>query len=224
MKPSSRESITRSRNTELELDMFRLASGLFGVLIVSAFVFAVERAKPNEPPISVECHGQLRHGVVAIGGESTGTTITFDGTIWELDLKDDAARAFAESHHKKSVTILGSLRRVTSIEVPARWIVSVEQLSERDVRSHKEGASVTCLGMLRTTTAVPGNAATTVIEAAGITWQLDLTADANLPSKAKSLSRMLVIVKGRIERVPGTTFPQSTIIRVSKLDEPSTQK
>ncbi len=207
-------------NADLEFEMRLRTSGLVCVLIAATFAARAETAKEGERPIRVECHGLLRHGVAAIGGETTGTTIKFDGTTWELQFKDDASRKFAAAHHKKPVSVFGSLRRVTGVEVPARWIVDVEQLLERDTRTHNEGAVVTFLGKLRTKVAGTDGTDETVVEADGIAWRLDLTADAMIQTRAKSLAQKLVLVKGRIKRVSKAMFPECAIIHVSKLDTP----
>ncbi|MBC8113826.1 MAG: hypothetical protein H7062_05575, partial [Candidatus Saccharimonas sp.] len=123
--------------------MLRLASGLILAFGVSTFAAEPQVAKQGEPSIRVECHGKLRHPVVAIGGETTGTTITFDGMTWDLKLPDEASRTFAKDHHKQPTTAVGTLRRVVGTEVPVRWIVEVEKLSEWDVGAQKEGASLT---------------------------------------------------------------------------------
>ena len=102
--------------------------------------------------------------------------------------------------------------------VPVRWIVDVERLSERDASTQKDGASITVLGKLRSGDAVAGETPGTVIEAAGITWALDLSQEAVMPARAESLAKKMVVVKGRIERVSETESPQRMIIRVNKLD------
>ena len=71
--------------------MWKLVSGISLTLCL----FAMADDTCPEPSVSVKCCGRLRHGVVAIGGETTGTTITFNRTVWELQLPDDAAREFA---------------------------------------------------------------------------------------------------------------------------------
>jgi hypothetical protein len=198
--------------------MLRLTSGLFCILVVSTIAAGSEESKQDEPSIRIECQGQLRHRVVASGGETTGTTVKFDGTTWELLLKDDAARKFAESHQKKLVSVSGSLRRMVGVEIPVRWIVDVEKLSEPDPQIQKESASVTFLGKLRAKVSVEDGNSVSVIEADGVSWQLDFTADATLPAKVESLAHQRVVVKGRIERIAQVTAPERMIIRVSKLD------
>ena len=175
----------------------------------------------GEPFTRVECHGKLRHGVVAIGSETTGSTITFDGTTWELKLPDDASRTFAKEHHKQSITAVGSLRRVAGTEVRVRWIVEVERLSVRGDGAHKEGASLTVSGKLRAADAVAGESPATVIEAAGITWPLDLASDPALAAKVKSLVGKPVVLVGRLEHGSDAKSPPRHVIRVTRLEASS---
>jgi len=205
----------------MELDMLRLASGLLLAFGVSTFAAEPPATKQSEPAIRVECHGKLRHPVVAIGGETTGTTIAFDGTIWELKLPDEASRMFAKEHHKQPTTAVGTLRRVVGTAVPVRWIVDVEKLSEWDVGTHKEGASLSVLGKLRAGDTAAGESPGTVIEAAGITWPLDLSSEAALQSKAKSLVGKSVVLMGCLEPGSKAESPPRPILRVNKLDAPT---
>ena len=201
--------------------MLQLASGLLLAFGASTFAAEPQAAKQSEPSIRIECHGKLRHGVVAVGGETTGSTITFDGTTWELKLPDEASRTFAKDHHKQPITAVGTLRRVVGTAVPARWIVDVERLSEWDVGTHKEGASLTVLGKLRAGDTAAGESPGTVIEAAGITWPLDLSSDTALPAKAKSLVGKSAVLTGRLEPGSKVESPPRPIIRVNKLDAPT---
>ena len=197
--------------------MLQLALGIF--LVHGACAAEPQVAKLGETALRVECHGKLRHGVVAIGGETTGTTLAFDGTTWELKLHDEASRTFVKEHHKQPITAIGVLRRVVGTAVPVRWIMEVERLSERDASVQKEGASVTMLGKLRAGNAAAGEAPGTVIEAVGTTWRLDLTADAAIQTKAELLVGKSVVLLGRLERDSEAASPPRPIIRVNKLDE-----
>ncbi len=201
--------------------MLRLASGLLFVFGVSTFAAEQQATKTSEPAIRVECHGKLRYPVVAVGGETTGTTIAFEGMTWELKLPDEVSRTFAKEHHKQPVTAVGTLRQVAGTAIPVRWIVDVERLSERDANRQKEGASLTVLGKLRAGDVTAGESTGTVIEAAGITWPLDVSSDAALKAKAESLVGKSAVLTGRLERRSATESPTRPIIRVNKLDAPA---
>ncbi len=179
----------------------------------------------DEPPIApkkatlarVECHGRLRHGVVAIGGETTGTTITFHGLTWELKLPDESSRMFAKEHHKNPVTAVGTVRRVSGNEKTVRWIIDVERLTERDADKIKEVAHLTVEGHLRVGDTVPGQTPGMELVAADMTWLLDLTAETALSAKAESLIGKAAILTGSL--VPETKAdPPILVIRVNALN------
>ncbi len=84
-----------------------------------------------EESITVTVIGTLRTGVVAIGGETTGVTITAKGITWELDLgKNPTYAETAKKLNGKQATVTGSLERKTGIEVKERWIVTVNRIEE----------------------------------------------------------------------------------------------
>lgn len=176
--------------------------------------------QPKASPARVECHGRLRYGVVAIGGETTGTTITFEGLTWELKLPDEASRTFAKEHHKGPVTAVGTLRRVAGQEKSVRWIVDVERLTERDPDAVKESATITVEGQLRAGETVPGKTPGMELEVAGVPWILDLTAEAALPAQARLLEGKVVMLTGSV--VPASyAEPPTPVIRVSTLAIPA---
>jgi hypothetical protein len=121
-----------------------LPCGLAWLLVTGLALAQVPKA--DDKPIRVECHGKLRDGLVAIGGETTGTTLRFRGVTWELQFPDAAGKAFAAAHHKQSVRVTGTLRRVAGVERPARWIVDVAQYAESDSAEKKDGVAITQTG------------------------------------------------------------------------------
>jgi hypothetical protein len=79
--------------------------------------------------ISVIVHGRLNSQVVAIGGETTGFTISAQGATWELDFGDDEQmRRRAGRLHGRTVRISGDLQVRKGVEIPQRTIVKVESL------------------------------------------------------------------------------------------------
>lgn len=79
--------------------------------------------------IKVTVVGTLRTGLVAIGGETTGTTITSNGVTWELDFgKQAEMRDQAEKLDGNQVVVTGTLQRRAGVEVAERWIVTVSKL------------------------------------------------------------------------------------------------
>jgi hypothetical protein len=87
---------------------------------------------PNPPSgdyIKVEIRGTLRAGMMAIGGETTGTVITARGATWELDLKGvTQGRQKAESLDGRAVLVKGALEIRPGVERRERAIVTVTSL------------------------------------------------------------------------------------------------
>lgn len=80
--------------------------------------------------IQVRMIGELHTGIVAIGGETTGTTITAQGLTWELDFGDNAEfRDLAEKLEGQQVRVAGSLKRRAGVEIKDRWILTVEKFA-----------------------------------------------------------------------------------------------
>ncbi len=209
--------------------MQRLITGM--MLLISLPGLAAEpagNAEPRKPvavqagapAIQVECRGRLRHGLVAIGGETTGTTITIDRMVWELNLHNDAARKFATEHHKEAVIVNGSLRRVRGTGIATRWIVDVERLSVADPETKKDFAKVAMSGVIRNIPQTDGKDSDhLVIEADEISFPLDFTTDPSMHVVARSLMREKAILKGWIERQPGLELPPKVLVRVTHLDK-----
>jgi len=151
---------------------------------------------PQANAIHVVCHGKLRHGPVAIGGETTGTTITFDGMTWELKLPDEASRRFAQEQHKQHVTVTGRLRRVGGVEIPNRWVVDAEKLTKREMKAVDEKAEVTITGQLPVTT---GKALPKSIDVGGESWPVVWGDRPDLHSQAASLAGKAVVAQGTAE-------------------------
>ncbi len=109
-----------------------ILSALTLVLLMSAAAWGKDKGKPAAKGVEfirVEVQGTLRTGIMAIGGETTGTIITAKGVTWELDLgHDDDLRKKAEKLNGKQVLIRGELTRRGGVEIKQRWIVKVSSL------------------------------------------------------------------------------------------------
>ena len=80
----------------------------------------------DDESVEVVVRGTLRTGIMAIGGETTGTTVTARGATWDLDLHGDAALAAkAESLSGKRAVVRGTLEVVRGVERRQRFIVTV---------------------------------------------------------------------------------------------------
>lgn len=96
-------------------------------LAVAALLAAAN--PPADESISVTVVGKLRTAIVAIGGETTGTTITAKGVTWELDFGNNAdLRKAADILDGKKVKVRGTLEHRAGVEVKERWIVTVADL------------------------------------------------------------------------------------------------
>ncbi|MEW6306588.1 MAG: hypothetical protein AB1705_24240 [Verrucomicrobiota bacterium] len=94
---------------------------------------AADRKAGDQGYIKVEIKGRLQMGLVAIGGETTGTTIRVNNVTWELDLgtgKDlrDTARKLDD----QMVLVTGTYRRAKGVEIADRHIVKVATLKAAD--------------------------------------------------------------------------------------------
>lgn len=202
--------------------MWKLINGVILTLgLVTTAVPDEAPAKPKpKPQMSVEFCGRLRHGVMAIGGESTGTNISFDRIIWELQLLNDADRKFAQQHHKKKVVVTGRLRKVKGIETKDRWIIDVTKLSEQNVAKDKEGVRVNILGTLQTSDSRNGKPTSMAINSAGIVWPVDVASDRKLKIAAETMIGQRILLSGSLK--PETRQSSETVptIQVTNLKLP----
>src|SRR5215207_5969576 len=79
--------------------------------------------------IDVEIKGTLETGIIAVGGETTGTIIKAGKVTWELDLggKKELTEV-AEKLNKQPVIVTGRYQQKAGVEIPVRHIVTVKTL------------------------------------------------------------------------------------------------
>lgn len=184
-------------------------------LILTCGSLWANEAPPTEG-ILVTCHGKLRSGVMAIGGETTGTTVTFsNGVVWELKLPDMATKRFTEQHHKDDVTVSGRLKKVAGVAVPLRWIVDVDQIVLANKNEPANTATFTLKGKLRPT----AKGAPNVIEIGKEAWPVEWKNDPQLHQQAAQHAGQIVEVHGLVERNPDFTAPIPAVFRIEKLQE-----
>ena len=91
------------------------------VFFMAVFCFAsAVRAADNSTNdyIKVEIKGTLATGMMAMGGETTGTVIRANNATLELDLKGDGKFSeLATNLNKKSVIVTGTFQKVTGMAV-----------------------------------------------------------------------------------------------------------
>jgi hypothetical protein len=108
--------------------------GTFRFTLALALLFVAAHATAADEPatadyINVEARGTLDHGIVAIGGETTGTVIHVGKVTWEIDLGGNPALLkLAEELNKKTVVVSGKYFQKQGVEIPVRHIVKVEKL------------------------------------------------------------------------------------------------
>jgi len=72
--------------------------------------------------------GTLKTGIMATGGETTGTILTIkEGPVYELQLGEKFAK-LAEQLHGKTVLVTGTLQTRPGVEVKERHIIVVTDL------------------------------------------------------------------------------------------------
>jgi hypothetical protein len=103
----------------------RGASRLRRILTAQTLLPATEGARREY--IDVIVHGTLRTGIIAIGAETTGATITAGAVTWELEL-DANQQAVARKLSGSKATISGQLRQQAGVEVRYRSIVKVRSI------------------------------------------------------------------------------------------------
>jgi hypothetical protein len=101
--------------------------------------------------VQVTVKGKLKTGVMAIGGETTGTLISSGNIHWELDCsKNKDALSQLEKLEGKKVYVTGRLELKRGVEIRQRWIVHVEYLgTEPPQPSEKKSAFLNDDGHLR---------------------------------------------------------------------------
>ena len=104
-------------------------AGLLAAVVACAAHADGSKAGGGDDSIDVVVRGTLRTGIMAIGGETTGTTVTARGATWELDLRGNPEwTARAESLNGRRVVVTGSLEARPGVERRQRWILTVKTL------------------------------------------------------------------------------------------------
>ena len=80
--------------------------------------------------VKVEVRGTLATSMMAIGGETTGYTITARGVTWELAFPDPRLKARADALEGRTVVVSGTLEVRPGVEIRSRSIVAVTSLRE----------------------------------------------------------------------------------------------
>jgi len=103
------------------------------LFVVLALSYAGDNQKDakDKDAKKMELTGKLRTGIVAIGGETTGTILETKKGSYELEFgKQKELRQKAEKLNGKNVTVVGKLEIRKGVEVKERRIVTVTSLEE----------------------------------------------------------------------------------------------
>jgi hypothetical protein len=180
-------------------------------LFAAAPAFAADKV---DGTIELEVKGTLATGIVAIGAETTGATITTkDGFSCEVSgVKDDKL-------NKKTVVVKGSFAVKPGVEVGQRRILTATSIEEATEKTDENFVKAKIKGKLTTGVAAPGGATTGVtITAAGTTWELDLRKDKDMVAAAEKLTGKEIVVEGTVEVKKLNTRPGTrTIVSVTSL-------
>ena len=95
--------------------------------ILSVKTLASGEQAERDEYVDVTVAGTLRAGIMAIGAETTGVTITANGVTWELELERKHNELASDLNGSKAV-VLGRLRHAGGVEIKSRFIVKVRSL------------------------------------------------------------------------------------------------
>jgi hypothetical protein len=121
-----------------------MTMSLWMLVLAGGLLAAAAGAPPSDhgESIEVRVRGTVRGGLMAIGGETTGTTIRARGVTWELDFgANEAMRAKAEALDGKTALVTGSLEARAGVESKNRWIVTVETIEAAESAAPKPPAA-----------------------------------------------------------------------------------
>ncbi|VAX40407.1 hypothetical protein MNBD_PLANCTO02-365 [hydrothermal vent metagenome] len=176
--------------------------------------------KENKDYVKVEVHGKLQTGIMAIGGETTGTRISANGITWEVDLgKNPKLRKKGEGLGGKKVVLTGLLTRRKGVEIRERWIVVIESIKAAgNQKEKKDYVKVEVHGKLQTgIMAIGGETTGTRISANGITWEVDLGKNPKLRKKGEGLGGKKVVLTGLLTRRKGVEIRERWIVVIESI-------
>lgn len=94
------------------------------ILILAVALIAGAAQEQNQLTLT----GTLQTGVMAIGAETTGITLTVSNQAYELDIPQNDLKKKAEGLNGKQVTVKGSLTLKQGVEIAQRRIINVTSL------------------------------------------------------------------------------------------------
>ena len=100
-------------------------------LFLASPIVAADKGDEPSYVLKVEVKGTLQTGIVAIGGETTGTVIKTKNGTFELELSKEL-QVQAEKLNGKTVVVTGNLTVRPGVEVRQRSIITVGTLKAAD--------------------------------------------------------------------------------------------
>jgi hypothetical protein len=119
----------------------RMAGPGFGYALVKVSREGVKTV--NGKPIRklIEVRGELSTGIMAIGGETTGTILATEDGTWELDLSSSKKLGeLADKLAGKTVVVRGVPERREGVEIKERRIIHVQSLETMDEGDDQKAA------------------------------------------------------------------------------------
>jgi hypothetical protein len=107
----------------------KMAGPGFGYALVKVSREGVKTVNGKPIPERIQVQGKLSTGIMAIGGETTGTILTTKGGTWELDFAGNKQlRKLADRLNGKTVIVTGTPERREGVEIKERRIIKVKTL------------------------------------------------------------------------------------------------
>lgn len=109
--------------------MMGLSAMLLAVSLLACTGMAKEAAtKADDAKITVT--GKVAAGIMAIGGETTGYTISNDKGTWEMAFAKDDLKEKADKLDGKTAKVTGKLEVKEGVEIKERKIIHVDSIEE----------------------------------------------------------------------------------------------
>ena len=131
----------------------KMAGPGFGYALVRVSREGVKTVNGKPIRSLIEVQGKLSTGIMAIGGETTGTILTTEEGVWELDFSGITKQSeLANKLNGKTVVVTGVPERREGVEVKERRIIKVQSLKTAEEGGNKKAA-------LTGTVVIPANLA-----------------------------------------------------------------
>ena len=172
-------------------------------LIALAAIVGTSSAESPPKPVEfiiVELSGKIEVGLVAIGGETTGSESSALGWKFELDFpnRQFATTAGELAQSEKPAYVKGRFRLVKGVERPDRWVIDVTTIKQAEPSS--EFVRVECQGKFKANDRI-GTVMGNTVKTSGVSWFADLSAAKNPEAQQRILEeRGIVRLAGEFKK------------------------